>query len=305
MGGRATAKKSKQGDKTRRKSQEQVPSHAYLCTKCEVGVEEDQDSIECGFCKGWCHKSCSKLSDEKFRFLVRGRGEEILWACENCREEDKQENKSRLEAKVDNLTTLMTSMLTRLVELEEKRSESNVEGKIQQEVEKKVSEAFEEMKERDSRKLNLILVNVPESEAETGEERQKEDIRRVEELVGKLEVQVADIGIANPTRLGHRVIGKASKPRVLRISVKSEEAKKTLLTKAKKLSDDSVPKAKKVYINSDRTLKDRQEFKKLRDELARRREEEPQSNLQIRRGGKIVKLGERRGAEKEKSEEKD
>jgi hypothetical protein len=72
MGGRATAKKSKQGDKTRRKSQEQVPSHAYLCTKCEVGVEEDQDSIECGFCKGWCHKSCSKLSDEKFRFLVRG-----------------------------------------------------------------------------------------------------------------------------------------------------------------------------------------------------------------------------------------
>jgi hypothetical protein len=301
MGGRGGARKSKQGcntEKARRKSQDQVPNQVYLCTKCEDGVEENQDCIECAFCKGWCHKSCTKLTEEKFKLLLKG-GEEILWACEKCRDEDKQENKSRLEVKVDNLTKLMTGLMNRLVELEERRAESIVEVNIQQEVEKKVGEAFEEMKERESRKLNLILVNVPESEAETGEERQKEDIRQVKELVGKLEVQTGDLGLANPIRMGKRIIGKASKPRVLRITVKSEEAKKTLLAKANKLSEESVPKGKRVYISCDRTPKEREDYKKLREELLKRREEEPESNLQIR-GGKIVRLGERKREDKVK-----
>ena len=53
-------------------------------------------------------------------------------------------------------------------------------------MEKKVAEIFEEALEREKRKLNIIVSNLPESSKETPEERKKEDSDRVKTLVQKV-----------------------------------------------------------------------------------------------------------------------
>ena len=146
-----------------------------------------------------------------------------------------------------------------------------------------MNEALEEVSEREKRKLNVIFVNVPECEGVTGEERQKGDLERVGDLVKQI-VDIEKDEMRNPVRLGAKVIGRSSKPRMLRVTVRSEETKRKLLSNAYKLSK-GVEGRNRVYINQDRTPREREEYRKLREELERRRRDEP--DLVIR-GGKIV-----------------
>jgi len=272
----------KGGEKERKRS---VPNVQWVCLECEEEIDEDvQDSIECGVCKKWCHKSCSQLKDERYRYLQNSGGE-VLWGCQKCRDPaEKDTGSTRLEAKVDSIMQMMTKLVTRLVELEEERSKSKIEERIDETVERKVAEAMDESREREKRKMNVVFVNVQESEGETAEERKKRDIEKVVELVGK----ISDVGreeISDPVRLGGRTIGSESRPRMLRVTVRTEEAKKKVLMNARKLSEGKDAR-NRVYVNQDRTPKEREDFRKMRDELERRKKEDPELVI---RGGKIVK----------------
>jgi len=243
-----------------------------------------QDSMECGVCKKWCHKKCTKLTDERYKYLQKC-GSEILWGCAKCRDsEERSSSASRLEAKVESMMAMMTKLMGRLIELEEDRSKSKIEEKIEETVERKVQEVMNETNEREKRKLNVVFVNVPEGDGENGEERKKGDLAKVVELVGKIS-EVGKDEIGSPVRLGGRMIGSDSRPRLLRVTVKTEEAKRKLLANARKLSEGKDAKHR-IYINQDRTPREREEYKKLREELVRRQKEEP--DLVIR-GGRIVK----------------
>jgi hypothetical protein len=189
-----------------------------------------------------------------------------------------------MEAKMDTMLEMMTALSLRVLKMEGERKESRVEERIEETVEKKVSEYMEEAKEREKRKLNVIVVNVPECESENAEERQKHDLEALSEMIAKVaDVTKEDLG--NPVRLGARVIGKKSKPRMMKVTIKSEEAKKKLMTNAHKLNVGVKEPSKRVYFNHDRTEKERADYRKLRAELDERRKEDP--SLVIR-GGKIV-----------------
>ena len=61
-----------------------------------------------------------------------------------------------------------------------------VERKIEEVVERKVKGYMEESEEKEKRKLNIIVCNLPESPAESPEERKNDDQERVRDLVGKI-----------------------------------------------------------------------------------------------------------------------
>ena len=255
----------------------------WKCLQCEEEVEDNMDeTIECGLCKNWCHKKCSRLSETKYKHLQEG-GDELLWSCKKCRESDAVETgRSRLEAKVDTMMEMMAKMMKRMIELEESKAEreSRIEEMINESVEVKVKEAMNEAREREKRKMNVILVNVPENEGESAEERKKGDLERVIEIVGK----VAEVGreeVGDPIRLGGKTIGKESRPRMLRVTMKSEDARKKVLMNARKLNE-GVDFKNRVYINPDRTEGERRDFRQLKEELERRKKEDP--DLMIRRG---------------------
>lgn len=261
----------------------------WKCLKCDEAIDEESPSIECGMCKQWVHKKCTNLSNDKYKLLQKG-GEEIIWACEKCRGRgDEGVDRSRIEVKVDKMMEMMTVLTQRLLSLED---EKDLDAKV----EKKVNEALGEMMEREKRKLSIVIVNIPESEGETVDARNKKDKEKVVELVKKV-TGLEDVEILSPLRLGARPLG--SKPRLLRVSVTSDEVKKKIMTNARKLNENVNDPKKRVYFNHDRTPKEREDFRQLRSELSERQKFDPEL---IIRGGKIVKrtMDEKKGRKHEK-----
>ena len=128
---------------------------------------------------------------------------------------------------MNSILKVLTSLHARLDRLEDTQNENlrEVEHKIEEVVGGKVKEYMEQNEEKDKRKLNIIICNLPESPAESPEERQNDDLERVRDLVGKIsDVQRNEVN--NPVRLGKIQIGTNAKPRLLRMVVKTVEAKK-------------------------------------------------------------------------------
>ena len=55
--------------KERRTTSEKSRSKFFICLKCEVGVGEDEQSIQCHDCKQWSHKDCTSLTERDFSYL--------------------------------------------------------------------------------------------------------------------------------------------------------------------------------------------------------------------------------------------
>ena len=162
----------------------------------------------------------------------------------------------------------------------------NKERNMEEMIGQKVEQYLHEQKEKEDRRCNLIFHNLPESEEEEIECRKSHDIQQVNSILSELEVEFTEI--KQPTRLGKRATtqeGRA-KPRLLRVTLGSTSTRKQALQKAKSLKTSQSEGWNKVYITPDLTYSERQENRKLRAELAARREKD--SNLVIR-NGRIVK----------------
>lgn len=126
-----------------------------------------------------------------------------------------------------------------------------------------VSSCMSEEKEKQKRKLNLIMHNVPESSSTEGQQRKQDDIVKVREIFANT-LQVTS-KVTNAVRLGK----KGEKTRLLKITVDSEKDKASILRNAMKLrSCDSPDHLKKIFITPDMTPKEREENKNLRAKLS-------------------------------------
>ena len=139
------------------------------------------------------------------------------------------------------------------------------------------SEIIEE-RDRERRKFNIIVQNLPESKQELSEDRKKEDIMEARCLLAGM--QLSRIGVKSAVRLGK----KNDKPRSLMVTLDSERG--PVLSRAK-----MIRKYKcwmKVFIDPNRTPKEQEEHKKLFDDFKKRKENG--ENLIFRNG----KISERR-----------
>ena len=183
---------------------------------------------------------------------------------------------------------LIQYMDSRMQKLKERNVLEDVEQTIDQKMEAKVNEMFIESQEREKRKQNIIIVNLPESTDECPEERKSKDLTRARELIEGIMDQEVAKEVEDPARLGHIKMGRGAKPRLLKLVVRSEKAKAAIMKSDAKLNREVTDPAKRVFINHDTALKERGAFKKLRAEL-RARTEAGEQILAIR-GGKIVTL---------------
>ena len=224
------------------------------------------DCLECFNCKQWAHKSCAEVKDEVFDALRNNRY--LQWTCCPCTEGEKEKQTST-EAKLDmimGLIPMIHKISERLESLESVLCSKKLEEKIEEVVERKLADALEEAKEKEKRKKNLILVNIKESKKTEIDERKTEDLKEVKTLLNKI-VEVAEGDITEPVRLG-KVGG--NKPRLLKVTVKTEEKKKEILKKASQLNSGTANARDRVYINPDLTNKEREEEKLLREEKRER-----------------------------------
>ena len=132
------------------------------------------------------------------------------------------------------------------------------------------------------------MVQVPESEKEGKEDRDIEDIKTVHGILSKV-TDIEMVEITKPIRIGPKR-GSTEKPRLLKVTIESQEMKQEILkTYNKKLNYNVREPAKRIYINPDLTPMEREKEKKLRDELKAQRSSNPEKRYVIR-SNKVVEL---------------
>jgi hypothetical protein len=191
-----------------------------------------------------------------------------------------------MEAKLDNVLRVLEILAGRIDNFERKHEACSAES-IDKKIAEKVEEYVDEIMEREKRKLNIIVANLPESEKETVEDRKTEDRDRVRQLVRKIVDETEAQEVDNPVRLGQLQIGRNTKPRLLRMTLKNEETKKKIMRNVASLNKN-VPPKDRVYINDDSTPKEREKIRKLVTELKTRTGNGEQNLMINYREGKVV-----------------
>ena len=144
-----------------------------------------------------------------------------------------------------------------------------------------ISGVFDNFLDREKRKLNLVVHNLEESSGDSYTEIVQQDTQKFVDMVKKgLKINAR---VTKAFRVGKKL---PTKHRLLIVSMENMGVKTDILKMAyclRQTTDYS-----NIYISPDLTWKEREEGKKLRAELARRREA-GETNLVIRRG-KITQL---------------
>ena len=155
--------------------------------------------------------------------------------------------------------------------------------------EKSIQKVLEDQREEDllieNKKDNLVIFGMPESNTEDKKEELLEDYRKIVMIYdGKAEIQQEDL--KHMTRIGAKSNGKI---RPIKITLNPNK-RKELLTRNRDLKLLENNTITKIYVSTDRTKKQREADKVLREELKRRKQTDP--NLVIR-NSKIVPFHER------------
>jgi len=186
---------------------------------------------------------------------------------------------------INNLQTAMQATITSLLDRSENQEQSMtvddqstcVPSLRHSEISQAVSSVLNEEKEKSKRKLNIILHNIPESDAEDVAVRRQHDEDTAKAVINQhLDIPAS---ITEPIRLGK----KCDKPRLLRITVGSSEEKTRILRNCTKIRSVSEPEyLKKIFITPDLTKKEREENKVLRNRL--KEMNNGHNNYQIKNG---------------------
>ena len=273
------------------------------CPICNNSVKITEKGVNCNDCKQWWHAQCCDIDDAQYEWLTgnNNTGYDIKFSCKNCREKEDERGEpdtvtnamlfqqmqemmktvNKVLSNYDDMKKQNNRLQERLEKLEKGgRGNTEPQANLKEFVVEQVNEAMTEARERENRKLNLIMVNLPEN---PGEDSVKNDTEAVAAKIKKI-LPDENVQISELVRIGKTNIGTV--PRMIKFKVESFQIKKKILMGSQKLNEGSEvrdPK-KKLYINPDYTREERATHKKLREQL---RDHPDKENMRIR-GNKIV-----------------
>ena len=148
---------------------------------------------------------------------------------------------------------------------------------------KHVAEALDSFVDKDRRRNNLVVHNLPEPDCSSASERSEMDMKAFQEVVGDtFKMRVA---VSKCFRVGRT---PQNKPRLLIVTLDTPGVKQDILRLAPQLR--SSEKWGNIYITPDLTKSEREAARKIREELAARRAA-GESNITIRRGRIVSTVG--------------
>lgn len=276
------------------------------CGRCKLIVRSVDNGLECDGCGVWFHAGCEGVTQEKYKFLEKYK--DTLWFCKKCHmkvvaknaETQKlRDENHELRREVAELKALNENLISKFEELWKGKEEEIVEittkkvlkvlsskeseMTIAQHAVEKVLEVIEEREEKEKKKNNIVVFNLAESIKETVTERKEEDKIRLDTVIqGSLKIE--DYEIEDIYRVGRP---DQNKPRPTIVKLKEGRAKWEIIKNAQRLREDPNQDNRKVGIAPDMTRKEREENRKLREELQRKRDG---GGRWIIKRGKIVNL---------------
>ena len=273
------------------KSKQSTPSQKVQqclfekCNSCLKPFERQQKKLRCGFCESPYCNQCLDLTRNVFEALTTI--ENASWYCNHCAHA--VPGVQKLLIRVGNIEEKCEALNKRVESLENKSCVSP------DTVKDLVSEEVAELKEIESRKLNLICLNLPESKRSDVGERQQENLEFLNNLLENKMNLVPDVITVNKlVRLGRREnnLDGTVKCRPLRFTVDVFDQKRQILKANSLLRNCENDIFNNIYFTPDLTKIQRKRAFDLRAER-RLREEQGERNLKISRG-KIIVMKENR-----------
>jgi hypothetical protein len=252
-----------------------VSNCKWFCPYCNESVEKNLDTsrqIE-EKCKEFFDQYSRKLEDLRVELeskLDIEKGEELEARLEDkcSKEEVKEIIKEQLNKK--EIKDIIAVGATGGAREEEIYSQETV-----------IEETVKELKEKKKRENNLIIYNIPESQNEEKTERVKDDIKHIEKLMSILTVDCTDQTQGKPVRLGDQKMVDDGKTRPVLIRFKENKIKKDIFKNVKNLKETEEP-YKSFAISNDLTLKERDKYKKLKEELKEKNEANTSGNTRFK-----------------------
>ena len=224
-----------------------------------VKTFEKQKKIRCGFCEQpYCYH-CSSLTKNAFEAFSNC--ESVSWYCTHC--VHAVPGVQKLLIRVGNVEEKCESLSRTVESLENKAS---VTPDLVKDL---VSEEVAELKEIENRKLNLICLNLSESEKTDIHDRHQEDLDFLNfVLENKMDLDIDTISINKLVRLGRREKTQDGtlKCRPLRFSVDLFDHKKKILKANSRLRSCEDDVYGKIYFTPDLTKNQRKRAFDLRSE---------------------------------------
>lgn len=195
----------------------------------------------------------------------------MKWLSNNCSNNYimlKKENKKLRENK-DKLRRECEALKDRLNGVEDQVK--NIKINLATEVKELVLFEMKENNEKERKKDNLMIYNIPEAEEKglAGEDRKEKDIEVCQKIFVD-EVKVEGVKIVNTYRLGKQ--RSDDKPRPLLVKLEETRIKWEILKNGKNLRNSTMENMKKIFISPDKTLKERERERELRDALREKRD---------------------------------
>ena len=250
------------------------------CNNCVKSFTRHSKRITCGFCELPYCCQCSNLTKNAFEALAVC--DTATWYCSHCI--NAVPGVKKLLFRLGNVEEMCESIDKRVKSLESK------DYVTVSKVKDLVHDEMSEIKEIESRKLNLICLNLPESNGTDNSARQQEDhdfLRNLMETKMNLDPEL--ITVHNVVRLGKREIRPdgTAKCRPIRFKVDMFDYKRQILKSNTLLRNCADEIFSNIYFTPDLTKNQRKEAFDLRTER-RKREEKGERNLKISKGKIIV-----------------
>ena len=268
------------------------------CFSCQEVLGTEDEAVQCDSCDNWYCVACSELNKAAYNSIT-DHGGVVMWFCKHCnialpgmkkllktmtRMGGRQ---NAMEAKQKKLEDSHREVVARVERLEVSNNNARGDGEGMNElIAKCVREEVYEAKQRDMRRNNVIVRNLPEPVED------KTDEDSIKLLTDELGI-TQKVNITEAKRLGKE--GKKDgddRPRLLKLECESLEQMQLFLNNSRKLMNSR--SMKDVYIGKDWTKKQQGEQRMLRVALQARREESGRNQdgktWRIK-GSKIIEAG--------------
>ena len=261
----------------------------YPCMTCKEHVKRTCKAVQCSLCQLWVHVACEGMVEECYKVLCNAdKYGGMYWSCRSCTAfaakfnasiQDINRRLTTLEKKVDDRDTEVDQVKSDVREI--KDSISGLKGQSVQAANHSSEKVFSELRERENRKLNVIVHNLKESSSRKKEDRIQEDKDLLSEVFSKMNIRVNENEVKFLSRVGRKPDDGC---RPLLIGLKDPKIKDMILDSSYKLSECDEPWSN-VNVIPDLTKIQRNEEKEIRDEAKKRndeRSEEERKNFQWR-----------------------
>ena len=267
-----------------------VLSESSPCKVCNSEVD-DPFCIACDSCDFWLHFKCSGLKKSEYDFLTADNLPScVKYLCPLCLQTPLQSidfNAQNLRLDKQDVAIKTLSETVKTLQTQNENILNILKGpSLENKLQTQMDEVLENQREKEEKRNNVILFNVPEATNREPIEGVKDDTDLVKEILTHVspDLNFVSLNTASVSRLGALREGN-TKPRPIKVTLTGSDQKFKLLKSSRKLKE--YQRFSRIGLSKDKTKKEILQDRILKTELERVKRTDENADPVVFRG-KIV-----------------